>query len=474
MASENLSTTKQIISSENIEDVNSYTLSGTIVTNGGNYRYSKSFDISDYSEIEKADLLCSLGKISEEERRDIYSRCGEQLYLYDCVSMTSYDKLETVNEAANVNEVKLDVNCGNHIIEVWYDDNVFDATSSEIAAFVNDLENVYDYFCVDAGFSVPIAASGNFRIYIKDGIAENGRTYSESVPGSSKIWIKQSTVEAGTYERTLAHEFMHAIMLKYQINNASNWFDESFATMAAMIYLRETDFINFADRSVFHYFKECIEDYVDNNYVSLTTTGRDDLFYNGTLVFALKLYEKHGQWPTIKTIFENYDNTSPEFESIYGTYNNTFFNFESVFDEMSAAIMFPTDINLGFSIANLTSEIGDYWPKISCYAKGFPSEMVNVSIAPLANRYLSYTASTNIGTVYLTASSTGNCLFNVYNRLTSTVGDDIASDEDRFTVPIENFGAPGDNKKIIVSVTNFSFSNTRSYSISISANMPED
>ena len=82
VAGENLSATKQIISAENIEDVNRYTLSGTIVTNGKNYRYSKSFDISDYSETEKADLLCSLGKISEEEKYDIYSQYGEEFYSF--------------------------------------------------------------------------------------------------------------------------------------------------------------------------------------------------------------------------------------------------------------------------------------------------------------------------------------------------------------------------------------------------------
>ena len=487
VAGENLSATKQIISAENIEDVNRYTLSGTIVTNGKNYRYSKSFDISDYSETEKADLLCSLGKISEEEKYDIYSQYGEEFYS----QVTPCDELETNGESRAATAYQdpdydrtLSVTLGSNTVEVKYTASSFTNYPGKLGLFEDTLEDVYNYFCVSNGFLAPVAPTGNFCIYITSDCSEDGRTYPANTGPGSTIWIKESLVQNGNAKQALAHEFMHGIMYRYLIRNAGNWFKESFATMASMVYLRKTDAVNFIQEANFHYFKECLEDYVENYYRSLTSPADDDLyplFSYGTLVFALCLYNdeydpnltENDRWETIRTLFENYDNTSPEFDSIHGTRDGTTFNFESIFDEMSAAILFPTSGNLGFEIAQMQG-ISSYWPTVSCFAQRIPSEQVKLNINPLANRYFSYSPSTNMGTVYLTASSTGDCLFNVYNNLTSSIIGKLAWDDVRVTLPIENFGATGANKKIIMSTTNFSISTTRSLSISISTSRPED
>ncbi len=459
-----LKETGKLDTSKNFKDINSYTLSGTIVTNGRNYRYSKSFDISDYSEIEKADLLCSLGKITEEEKSDIYLQNGELLYEHNCVQVMNGEG-RAVNEAAIEYDSTYDIGFGSYTMQIRYNANDFTNNLSNLNAFKSQLTNIYRYFCITNGFASPTSSGNYLYLYITPIEQALGRTRAYT-GGRSDILIHTPIVQNGTAERTLAHEFMHAIMIKYLTVGADLWFNESFATMASLIYSNYSN-PNYLNSSAgFSEFRGYLEDFVGTPNLSLTSDTATREY--GAFVFPLCIYQNHGGWSTIKNIFENYDNTSPEFESIYGTYNGQRFDFDAIFDEMSIAILFPTNQNLGFEIAR-DYYIQDLWPAVQCSQQNYiPSFITNNSIAPLSNHYFSYSYTENIGTVYITAESTGNCLFNLFTRINSSSSiEHTKSDETRIVYQIDNFGLNNSNNKFILMVTNFSVSSTKAFTISV-------
>ena len=460
-----LKTSGNLSASKDIKDIDSYTLSGTIVTKGKNYRYSKNFSISDYSEIEKADLLCSLGKITKEERHNIYSQYGDEFSIYEYNCCIEENSRATTAYQDPESDQFFNVALGNNTVIVKYTESSFTNCPEKLDSFEDTLEDVYNYFCVDNGFLIPVAPAGNFCIHITSETGENGRTYhAETGPGST-IWIKESLVQNGNARRTLAHEFMHAIMYRYLVRNTGDWFHESFATMASLVYLYEEHSNELDSESEFEPFSDFLQAYVNKTVLSLTSDYSNN-FNNGTLGFALCIYQNHGGWPTIRAMFEDYDNTSPVFDSIYGTYSGTTFNYESIFDEMSMAILFPFHSTLGFDIAQ-DYFIMDYWPSVQCPQRSIPSNMENRTILPLSIHYYDYTSSSNIGTVYVTAESTGDCLFNLFKYTSANTFTHRFSDEVRIVFEITNFGSNSANNRFILTVTNFSISTTRSFSISV-------
>ena len=457
VASENLSTTKQIISSENIEDVNSYTLSGTIVTKGRNYRYSKNFDISDYSEIEKADLLCSLGKITKEEKYNIYSQNDELLYEHNCIQFIN-DESRAVNEDAIEYDSTCDIDFGSYTMQIRYNANDFTNHVSNFNLFKTQLTNIYRYFCQTNGFIAPTTTGNYFYLYLTTIDQALGLTTSY-VGGTSYIMIDRTIVQNGTAERTLAHEFMHAIMCKYLTYTADLWFNESFATMAALVYMYEENHSTLISYSGFTPFRNYLVDYISTPYRPLIATV--GLHEYGALIFPLCIYDKHGRWPTIKTIFLNFHSASSEFDAIQGQS----FNFSTIYTEMAVAILFPRDQPFGFLIAR-DYELEERWPDVSCSTRNIPSSMTNNTISLLSSHYFSYSSSSNIGTVYITATSTGDCLFNMFKWTSATTFTQVCSNEPRVVFQIDNFGSPYLANKIFLIVSNLSTSNQRNFSIS--------
>ncbi len=462
-----LKATENLSASKDIKDIDSYTLSGTIVTNGRNYRYAKSFDISDYSETEKADLLCSLGRITDEDKRNVYSQYGDEFSLYEY----DFSIGGEVRSSPGYNEVHPETISSNYTIKIKYIANAFTNYQTNLNLFIQNVRDVYTYFCVTNGFNAPTSSSGELSIYITSQISDNGGT-TPDLNGNAFIMIKQSIVQNGTAEQTLAHEFMHAIMYKYQINNAGDWFKESFATMASLIYLDLPNQTPDVTINGFNGFRGYLEDFVETPHLSLTAVSDPDSESDsreyGAFVFPLCIYQNHGKWPTIKNIFENYDDSSSEFDSISGTYNGQRFDFDTIFDEMSIAILFPSHSELGFEIAQ-DRYIQERWLAIQCEQQdSIPSFKTNISIDPLSNHYFSYSSTEDIGTVYITAESTGNCLFNLFTGINSASGIDHTKwDEARIVYQIDNFGLNTSNNKFILMVTNFSTSNTRFFTISV-------
>ena len=462
VASENLSTTKQIISSENIEDVNSYTLSGTIVTKGRNYRYSKNFDISDYSEIEKADLLCSLGKITKEEKYNIYSQNDELLYEHNCIQFIN-DEGRAVNADPPEFDSTYDIGFGSYTMQIRYNANDFTNHVSNLNLFKTQLTNIYRYFCQTNGFVAPTTSGNYLYLYITTVNQASGKTLAYT-GGDSYILIDKAIVQNGTAERTLAHEFMHAIMCKYLTYTAGLWFNESFATLASLIYSNYSNPSYLNSSAGFSEFRGYLEDFVETPNLSLTSDSATREY--GALVLPLCIYENHGGWSAIKTILQNFNTASSEFGAIQGQS----FNFNTVFVEMAMAILFPTHYTLGFDIARNNNILRELWPVVQCSQQNYiPSFITNNSIAPLSNHYFTYSYPyyEDIGTVYIVAESNGDCLFNMFKYTSATTFTRQFTNQERIVFEIDNFGLNDSSNKFILMVSNLSVSTTRSFTISV-------
>lgn len=84
---------KTSITYDALKKIDTYTYRGTIVTKGKNFRYSETHDISDLSEMGKANYLYLNGIISESEKNEIYED-----YLNDMSSETEECGTDTDDE----------------------------------------------------------------------------------------------------------------------------------------------------------------------------------------------------------------------------------------------------------------------------------------------------------------------------------------------------------------------------------------
>ena len=334
---------------------------------------------------------------------------------------------------------------GSYTIEVRFLTSSFGENNTNLAAFYNTVKDVCNYYCVTNGFLMPTAlGNSRLKIYITSDCTDGGRTWP-STSGGAEIWIKESYVQNGTATRTIAHEFMHAIMFKYGILDAPLWFDEAFASMALLIYLVYNNPSSLTTGSNRIWFQEALEDYVFFSYYILHVMD-DNMFEYGALVYPLNIYENHGGWATIKDIFENYGSASSCYDALQGTYRGNDFDYASIFIEMAINNLIPF---LGYSeIAGLFYGM-DFWPLPDVYEQGIPSTYTN-QIAPMGNRYYKYCSTSNIGTLYVTADSSSDVTFSL------GLGDNFSTPDSgvsRVTFSESNFGSDSKQSATII-VTN--------------------
>lgn len=467
----NISTSEMIMSYSALKALDSYTYSGTIVTSGKNFRYSKEYDLSGFSEINKADVLYYKGKISEKQKYDFYieylndntaekNACSN----YIINELIDYSGFSSLPEAYSLHHTR-SLNTTYPIssnIDIIFSMSSFLNYNDELMDFFGDVESISSYFCDENGFLYPEGVNGStLEIYITSDISEDGRTYSLG-DGGSEIHIKESLVKNGTAAEAMAHEFMHAIMNKYGVFGAPEWFDESFVSMASLVYMSETE-NEYLNTSVgFNWFRQAIAGYINYSYQSLYSSA-SSFFNYGALVYPLCFYEKHGNWVTIKNIFEEYDEESEIWDCLQGSYMGEQFDYKSVFSEMAISNYLPTTNTFGYNCV-YGNYIETAWPKASAIEFDI-STGVSSYVAPMGNKYYSCSANHNIGTLYITCESDYAITFSIVKN--KIVDYELCTNGvSRITFEIDNFGNTSSNDEIAIIVTNtYTSGNQKIFSI---------
>ena len=191
-------------------------------------------------------------------------------------------------------------------------------------AVANEFMNIDNLFCTQNGFLRPwysLVDSG-YYIEIKDCYGNFAETEPLSGNGSI-IYVDINTAinvyqnlnpDNPTYNKAykgvLAHEYMHAILLRYGFNGTSDdirWFHESFSSWAGFIYnshyaqIREYDVYNFVNTQV-----------LPLTYFSSSFPGR----HYGSCVFPIYIHKNMGGYNTIKKIYESLSTTSNSLDAI--------------------------------------------------------------------------------------------------------------------------------------------------------------
>ena len=407
---------------ESIKSFDTYVYSGIIKVGDKEFPYSHDRDFSDYTVIEKAEFLYSVGEITESERYKCYEEllndpyaeygpCGTWIVndIAEYKSRTGgYAEINSANSTTPPYDTVYPIVIENEIVNVCYTASSFlGSDETYLTDFFAAVEDIYTYYCIENGFKEPYgpknSGDANFstlKVYITDQViaSENGRTYI--LPeGSSCIWIKESHAKTSLVSQTLAHEFMHAINYAHLSYGSSGWFNESIPTMASMIYQYDRNNYVFNDIQKFNDYGAFTKNFIDNYRTSLQNNHA-----YGAMLYPLCVYLKYGKWSAIEEIILNRSAGYSDLGS-FGIGGNSSHGYDEKFIRMSVCNIYP-DIDYG---------ITTLWPKLIPNTASVPSENTG-SVKSMANEYYRYSASSNMGTLKIIASSGENVEFTLVTQ----------------------------------------------------------
>ena len=453
-SSGNMSSTETEWQYSDLKNIKAYNYSGTIKC--GNITRSYSFDVDiDPSTEERINFLYRIGEISERRKiefieeflndkneikycgtgyldniRDFYERAGEYEHIYK----KGYNIDNYIPPAC---DDYVSLLMGSQNVVIYFTKSSFSGDDIiYLNKFKNDILDIYNYFCVENNFPCPYGAGGEaLKIYITNGIDELGRTYPASSGGGSLIEIRESQVKSDIPPQTIAHEFMHAIQNTYMYSGAANWFKESMARMASMVYLFERNSTVFADSSAFYDFKQLITNYIRNYDKSLADSNPDS-----TLLYPLTIYQDCGGWDAIKEIYEN---KKAGFNDILSFGMNVGETYRQRFIRMSVYNSRPSRF---YNIAR--SVYG--WPEISPKNASLTS-VTSDTVNNMANQYYKFSANSDMGTLKITATSNSEHI--TFTNTPKNSYDDREYGIKTKTFIVNNFGSAIRNYTITITNT---------------------
>ena len=408
---------------ESIKSFDTYVYSGVIKIGDKEFPYSHGRDFSDYTVLEKANFLCSVGEITESEKYKCYveflndpnpphtEMCGTWIesYIEEYKSRTGgYAEIDSANSATPPYDTVYPIVIGNEIVNVCYTASSFSGSDETyLTNFFAAVEDIYTYFCIENGFKKPYGPKNSgdanfstFKIFITDRVGENAsgatKKYSE---GASCVWIGETRAKSSLLKQTLSHEFFHAVTLAYKPDGASLWFMESIATMASMVYQYDRNNDIFSSNAMFGYYKSVIQKYTSNYRTSL-----QQIDPYGVMLYPLCVHQKYGGWSAIEEIILNRSAGYSDLGS-FGIGGNSAHGYDEKFIGMSVCNIYP-DIDYG---------ITTLWPKLIPNTASVPSENTG-SVKSMANEYYRYSASSNMGTLKIIASSGENVEFTLVTQ----------------------------------------------------------
>ena len=453
-SSGNMSSTETEWQYSDLKNIKAYNYSGTVKC--GNITRSYSFDVDiDPSTEERINFLYRIGEISERRKiefieeflndkneikycgtgyldniRDFYERAGEYEHIYK----KGYNIDNYIPPAC---DDYVSLLMGSQNVVIYFTKSSFSGDDIiYLNKFKKDILDIYNYFCVENNFPCPYGAGGEaLKIYITNGIDELGRTYPASSGGGSLIEIRESQVKSDIPPQTIAHEFMHAIQNTYMYSGAANWFKESMARMASMVYLFERNSTVFADSSAFYDFKQLITNYIRNYDKSLADSNPDS-----TLLYPLTIYQDCGGWDAIKEIYEN---KKAGFNDILSFGMNVGETYRQRFIRMSVYNSRPSRF---YNIAR--SVYG--WPEISPKNASLTS-VTSDTVNNMANQYYKFSANSDMGTLKITATSNSEHI--TFTNTPKNSYDDREYGIKTKTFIVNNFGSAIRNYTITITNT---------------------
>ncbi|MCD7831024.1 MAG: hypothetical protein LUI01_01970 [Firmicutes bacterium] len=441
-----------------IDSMTSYIHSGTIETGTLSFSYSVSEDISDYSVIDKINYLYEQGDITEEEKIIYYCdlaspsceiefelECGNVLYDEITAYADSTDEISDEVSAAIAEATNDDppsytdyvlAQTGSYHFKIYYDPSE-GMTASVAEKVADEVESICSYFVITNGFNavkMMDTSTYYYLIYLvpDDYMSASGRTiytYNSSTnrtTGSSYICLLYSRVKDDDYAVTLAHEFMHAIMVTYSVfsGNSSKWFRESFASMSGLVYYDE--YTSWYDNDVSNYLANCYR----SIYTSIS------YMYYGSLVYPLYIYEYLGGWSAIKSIY----NELAAADTVYDAITNSSYvsSNKIAFREMAKRNYYPKEFY------NYASE---NWCTTNINKNRELKTYTDLAILPMACQYQQYSSTTNLGTLTCTIEVTSDSYSGLYlcaieETSSGTISfSNINSNFDKTTYTVSNFGS---------------------------------
>ncbi|MBQ8208849.1 MAG: hypothetical protein IJZ89_08980 [Clostridia bacterium] len=486
---QSITATEAVMTYSALKALDSYTYSGMIVAKGNSYKYSEEYDLSDFSILTKAELLYSVNKISKNEMYNIYYdylndpeieiSCGTGIYqnLIDyCSSSECTDNSLKSKVLLNSNldttalsdySGYVDGSYGSTAFKVYYEKASDFSLANSMMLYINDL---YTFFVDNYGFMHPIPTDSNngYEFYLDSSCTALGVTVptgNSNYRIKSKINIqRKSSSDITEYEGTIAHEFMHAIMLAYGITE--EWFHEQCGEMTEWTYTGNS-FTYESLQNIQYYLDRCN---LSMN-ASLTTNNLERAFYYGAMLFPLYIYENFGGWNCLKNIFLNYYSNYPSnaeyslFDAISGTYGTIpiEFNYANAFGGMAASNYNPI---IGYNLAPSDGSWGR--PQINNL---YLANVVTGTLSPMSYSYHTYSSSSIYSANFTVDVTSSNDRIMVYGILGSTNSNIISKTQvmsvTRAVFPVENFGDSNSDFFTLLPINTYCDSNNVSYSISV-------
>ena len=459
---------------ESIKSFDTYVYSGVIKVGDKEFPYSHERDFSDYTVLEKANFLCSVGEITESEKYKCYveflndpnpphtEMCGTWIesYIEEYKSRTGgYAEIDSANSATPPYDTVYPIVIGNEIVNVCYTASSFSGSDETyLTNFFATVEDIYTYFCIENGFKKPYGPKNSgdanfstFKIFITDRVGENAsgttKQYSE---GASCIWIGETRAKSSLVKQTLSHEFFHAVTLAYKPDGASLWFMESIATMASMVYQYDRSNNIFSSDAMFGYYKSVIQKYTSNYRTSL-----QQIDPYGVMLYPLCVHQKYGGWSAIEETILNRSAGYSDLGS-FGIGGNSAHGYDEKFIGMSVCNVYPED---NYDIVSNSYNMNERWPKISP-SSGVVSSNISSTVNPMANMYYQYSAYSNVGTLTFISNADDQV---VLTGITKDNASGVQFNNRNKKLIITNFGSEN-IKKCTVAVTNVGAA-TASFSI---------
>ena len=331
------------LSGDNITDiVNSDNIDTTYTINANDFltELNTTYDFSDYSVIEKADILFEQGLLSHEDvlATYLYAIENEECNDMECFNPV-YDALaDYYNDADSSNlslksriadtlalrditEPSIDqmskyfkkpktVIAGKFTLhyetEAELDNTV---SSTNLSSIISILKNVSNAYFKTYGFKAEKMEDEEttYHVYLRDNISANGST--KKANNGLYIIIKyiDEKYESQNFARTLAHETFHILQEAYKKdseNSVLSWFKEAGASWAGMEYI--DSYCSWGNTFANRYLKT-----TKDSIISKTDWVNDRQY--GLYLFFKYISQNNGGFSSMKRILEAYT----EYDDIY-------------------------------------------------------------------------------------------------------------------------------------------------------------
>ncbi len=472
------STSEMVMTYSALKAYNSYTYSGIISAGGKRFPYSISYDLSDYSEMGKADFLYSKGIITEDQKYSFYIDyldddtvehifCGTAIYgeletylnskssenLNVAEGSTIYSTMSSIPTYVDYFDIEISAaNGGPYCFRVFYQDTFIEYDLKNLLG--ENLKKIYKMLVYENSFLAPVMYTNSsseqyFPIYVIDD--NDVETMSSSSKGLMRIYqgsylaIIREEAALG-YEEIIAHEFMHAVLHRYtNVFTLPDWFSESLANLNGIVFSNGT--IDSTKNQIKAYKQKCD--------LSINYTGNDAPYHPyGAVLYPLYIHKYLGGWSTIRQIMAN-----------YSTYNNPYLSITSALSSGTYSTAFAAMAAYNYNTGQFYEQYGgEYWG----YVKEWERHLVDLPsedsvVNPMATQYEVYNSAAHDMTLNLTIQIvSGSSSGLIYKKICqSTTGDIVVSTvvPTGGRITVTNFGH-SDCENFILAVVNSVYTNS--------------